>query len=296
MSQPLPISAIITHCNRPHLLACAIESIRRQTAQPAEIIVVDDCSRPEHRATLEKLSSGVRMIYLKESRMAPGARNAGIEAATHPWIAFLDDDDEWLPQKLERQWKIVSQDESLSAVICALKVVSSEQPSWNMTSHSPDIMTLGAALDDNLAMLQSALIRTSVARALGGLDENLRVFDDQDFWIRFTQAGYRGYCDREPLVMLNRRPMKRLSTAWRSYITSQFKVIAKHRALYESRGGRWAVHRARSRCICRAGLDRGKIMGRILYAGGCIFGGDVRRLVRLIATGKMQIIPYGLAE
>jgi glycosyltransferase involved in cell wall biosynthesis len=292
MSETLPISAIITHCNRPELLECAIASIRRQTAQPAEIIVVDDCSRPEYRPVLEKLSAGVRMIYLDKSRRAPGARNAGIAVATQPWIAFLDDDDEWLPGKLERQWKILQGDASLSAVISALTVVSSEREPWTMTSHSPDIMTLGAALEDNLAMLQSAVIRTADIRSLGGLDVTLPVLDDQDFWIRFTAAGYRGYCDREPLVLLNRRRMKRLSTFWWGFITSQFRIIEKHRALYISRGGRRTVHRARAKSICRAGLDRGKIVGRVLYAGGCIFGGDIPRLVRLVTTGKMQIIPY----
>src|SRR5580704_14145928 len=127
MSEPLPVSAIITHCNRPQLLAGAIASIRRQTAPPAEIIVVDDCSLPQHRPALEKLSAGVRMIYLDQSRKAPGARNAGIVAATQPWIAFLDDDDEWLPEKLERQWQVLSRDETLSAVVTALTVVSDER-------------------------------------------------------------------------------------------------------------------------------------------------------------------------
>jgi hypothetical protein len=86
--------------------------------------------------------------------------------------------------------------------------------------------------------------------------------------------------------------MKRLSTFWWGFVTSQFRIIDKHRALYEKLGGRRAVHRARSKSICRAGLERGKITGRLLYAGGCIFGGDVPRLLRLVTTGKMQIIPY----
>jgi glycosyltransferase involved in cell wall biosynthesis len=292
MSETLPISAIITHCNRPQLLACAIESIRRQTAQPAEIIVVDDCSRPEHRPELEKLSAGVRMIYLDRSRRAPGARNAGIAAATQPWIALLDDDDEWLPRKLEEQWKILQADESLSAVVSAVTVVSDERADWTMSSHTPQIMTLTAALENSPAMLQSAVFRKSDVQALGGFDVNIHVHDDQDFWIRFTQAGYRVYYLNEPLVILNRRRIKRLTAFCRSYIKSQFRVIAKHRALYTKLGGRWAVHRARSKCICRLGLERGRIVGRLLYAGGCIFGGDVPHLFRLVTTGKMPIIPY----
>jgi glycosyltransferase involved in cell wall biosynthesis len=295
MGESLPISVVIPHHNRPQLLEAAIASIRRQTAPPAEIIIVDDCSLPVHRAELSKYSrdsKDIRVIFLDKPGGAPGARNAGIEAAAQEWIAFLDDDDEWLPGKLERQWKTLREDESLSAVSSALIVVSDGRPDWTQISHTPPIVTLAAALEDNVAMMQSTLIRAADIRLLRGFDENLSPFEDWEFWIRFTAAGYRCFYDREPQMILNRHRIQRVTAYWRNCLISRFKIIAKHRALFTREFGPGAVNRARSKAICRVGLERGRITGRALYACGCIFGGDIPRLMTLVTTGKMPIIPY----
>ena len=193
MNDSLPVSAIVTHYNRSDLIGAAVESIRRQTAQPAETIIVDDASLPEHRDALRKYSPGARVIYLDKHRGPSAARNAGIEAATQDWVAFLDDDDEWLPGKLERQWSILREDEALSAVAGALIVAYDGLAHHTQVSHSPAITTLSAALEGTLASMDTILIRAADIRALRGFDANFVRFEDKEFWIRFTAAGYRGY-------------------------------------------------------------------------------------------------------
>ncbi|WP_433704315.1 glycosyltransferase family 2 protein [Paraburkholderia sacchari] len=100
---PYGVSVIIPHYNRVDLLFIAIESISRQTIAPQEIIVIDDASGlqfelPSHCG--DKIA--LRLIREPENRGAAWCRNRGIEEATGDLIAFLDADDRWLPDKLER--------------------------------------------------------------------------------------------------------------------------------------------------------------------------------------------------
>ena len=98
------VSVIIPTLNRPKLLLRAIDSVLRQTHQEIEVIVVVD--RPDE-GTVSAVRSvddpRLQLVVNPYSLTAAGARNAGADRATGEWIAFLDDDDEWLPNKLEKQ-------------------------------------------------------------------------------------------------------------------------------------------------------------------------------------------------
>lgn len=98
------VSVIIPTCNRPHLVTRAVNSVLSQTFQDFEIIIVDDGMEKRAEEAL-KAFNDTRIIYIKheKSKGAPTARNTGIEAAAGEYAAFLDDDDEWLPEKIEKQ-------------------------------------------------------------------------------------------------------------------------------------------------------------------------------------------------
>ena len=103
------ISAIITTLNRPDLLMRAIRSVLTQTYAQLELIIVVDgpCG-----ATVDRLGSftdpRVRTVVLPENVGVAEARNLGVHESRGEWVAFLDDDDEWLPEKIEIQLKAVS--------------------------------------------------------------------------------------------------------------------------------------------------------------------------------------------
>lgn len=100
------VSAIIPTRNRPQLLKRAVESVLTQTLQNIEVIVVIDGPDEATHAALQEIEDPrLRVIELLNSRGGSGARNAGVMEANGEWVAFLDDDDEWLPQKLELQLK-----------------------------------------------------------------------------------------------------------------------------------------------------------------------------------------------
>jgi glycosyltransferase involved in cell wall biosynthesis len=137
------VSAVIPTRGRPELLACAIRSALRQTWHYLEVIVVIDGPDPETERRLASIADGrLRVVILPEISGGSIARNAGVRAARGEWIAFLDDDDEWLPQKIELQmdaaarlsaWfpvitcRLIAQSPTASRVLPA-RVYDSSQP------------------------------------------------------------------------------------------------------------------------------------------------------------------------
>jgi len=101
------VSVVIPTRNRPELVVRAVRSALAQTYSCMEIVVVLDGPDPAAFEALEAINdSRVRIVELPESRGGSGARNAGVDAAKGKWIAFLDDDDEWLEQKIELQMQL----------------------------------------------------------------------------------------------------------------------------------------------------------------------------------------------
>src|SRR5215470_2160101 len=118
------VSVVIPTLDRPKLLLRSINSVLRQTHQEIEIIVVVD--KPDEDTVSAVRSVGdprIQLIVNPYSFTAAGARNAGVDHATGEWIAFLDDDDEWLPNKLERQIAFAS-GRAPALVSCLNRVVT----------------------------------------------------------------------------------------------------------------------------------------------------------------------------
>jgi len=108
MKCPRTVSVIIPTYNRAHYLGEAIDSIMNQDIRNCqiEIIVVDDGSTDNTKEVLRKFGNSVRYIY-QDNRGVGAARNRGISEATGEWVAFLDSDDRWLPDKLTLQFRIL---------------------------------------------------------------------------------------------------------------------------------------------------------------------------------------------
>lgn len=98
------VSVVIPTRGRPQLVARAVESALRQTYASLEVIVVVDGADPETARELQVICDArLRVIALEENAGGSEARNVGVRAARGEWIAFLDDDDQWAPEKLEKQ-------------------------------------------------------------------------------------------------------------------------------------------------------------------------------------------------
>ena len=95
----MKISVVIPTYNRAEIVSRAIKSVQNQTLQPFEIIVIDDGSSDDTRRIIKEQFSYCRYYY-QENKGVSSARNLGIQKAESEWIAFLDSDDEWKPNKL----------------------------------------------------------------------------------------------------------------------------------------------------------------------------------------------------
>jgi glycosyltransferase involved in cell wall biosynthesis len=112
---PAPVSAVIAAYNAEAFIAEAIESVRAQTLPVAEILVVDDGSTdstPEIART-----KGARVIRQSNAGLAV-TRNRCVREASQPWIAFIDSDDIWAPEKIEKQMRIAECDPEIALVAC----------------------------------------------------------------------------------------------------------------------------------------------------------------------------------
>lgn len=113
-------SVIIPTRSRARLLLRAISSALQQTSKPLEVlVVVDGPDEPTERALRHLTNSTVQVLYMPQKGGAFCARNAGIHHARGEWIALLDDDDEWLPNKLERQLRAASQSGWKYPIVCS---------------------------------------------------------------------------------------------------------------------------------------------------------------------------------
>src|SRR5205807_9239792 len=110
-----PVSAVMPAYNAAPFIREAIESVFAQTVAPAEFFVVDDGSTDDTARIAE--SMGVRVISQANAGL-PGARNRCVREASQPWVAFIDQDDLWEAEKIERQMEIASANPELGIISC----------------------------------------------------------------------------------------------------------------------------------------------------------------------------------
>lgn len=180
---------IPTH-NRSNLLNRAIKSVLNQTFDDFEIIIVDDYSNDDTSSVVGSFSDP-RIIYLKNSRAkgVSGARNMGIFSAKGHWVAFLDDDDVWLPEKLESQYELAQKAKKTVGLICTdygiyrekedNPVIYKNRPS----GYVRDKLLYGGII----GCFSSICVRTEILKAIGGFDERFPSSEDQDLYLRVAE-------------------------------------------------------------------------------------------------------------
>jgi glycosyltransferase involved in cell wall biosynthesis len=266
------ISVVIPYYNRARFIDDCLASVFAQTRAPDEVLVVDDASRPDERAHLDRFLPGIRIVDQPRNLGVSAARNAGVRAATGAWIAFNDSDDLWRPDKLAIQIDHVERHAGCDGVHTAIRAFYEDGRAVVSEPLAPRL-TLQDALHDNMIRMQSLLIRTDVLRAIGGFDETLRCCEDDDLGIRLAAAGYRIEFLAEPLTEMRRGSYDHLFSNWQRIVKGKAGVALRHRALLERTLGRGATRRRIARAMRKAGSMRGGVVGRVLFAGGWLAGG-----------------------
>ena len=197
------VSVVIPTRNRAGFLPIALRSVLDQTFQDFEIIVVDDAST-DGTAELRQEFHDARIRWLRHDRRRGGAaaRNTGIGHSTGEYIAFLDDDDEWYPDKLARQMEVMLKSHpQVGGVYTGYVVVdrnSGRVCRRKIPSQRGNLQQ--KLLEDNpIGGTSSMLLKRSCLEKVGLFDENLPSFQDRDLWIRISREFHFDYV-QEPML------------------------------------------------------------------------------------------------
>lgn len=220
------IAVVIPYYNRPQFIGEAIDSIRSQTRAASEIIVVDDGSRPEGAAALDRLPKNVTVIR-QQNRGPAAARNVGVTAASSEWIAFLDDDDSWKPERLQVLGDYIGAHPECRVIHNA--IVDSNGVLYRKATL--DLSHFLFALVGG-ALPSSTMIRRDELMAAGLMNPAIRIVEDYDCFIRVSMHCLFHYVD-EPLT-IRRSHEGSISRNLLGQCVNQNRVVASYRHLYPS--------------------------------------------------------------
>jgi glycosyltransferase involved in cell wall biosynthesis len=184
--RPMLVSVVIPTHNRPEMLVEAIASVRVQTLADYEIIVISNGEGTDMRRASREAAANCTYVELDRGNVS-AARNAGIERANGEWVAFLDDDDIWLPTKLERQCA-EAQRTGADLIACDYVDCYSDSRKIVRQPRLPDGWTYvkAACLQSWWAVPSATMIRKSVLSRVGGFDRRLCYAEDTDMVRRIS--------------------------------------------------------------------------------------------------------------
>ncbi len=216
----MTISVIITTHNRASLLRQAIESVLGQEPCGAdlEVIVVDDNSTDDTPAVVASYPA-VRYVRTVQGTAA-GSRNVGIEHAQSEWIAFLDDDDVWLPHKLRVCRALMDTNPDAKFIYSAATTCGYDLQPNGASWLGPDLTDGHNPRDAFLNTVMSASVvamHRDIFERIGLFDTSVPRAEDRDMWLRVVYNDFTCVGTTEPLVLYRTRARHDGALAYRSY-------------------------------------------------------------------------------
>jgi len=194
------VSAIIPTYNRGWIIKEAVDSVMSQDYRDFELIIVDDGSTDNTPEILNSCRGDI-LVFRQENQGVSAARNRGIAEASGRFIAFLDSDDLWLPQKLFRQVEFFNKNPD--AQICQTEetwIRKGVRVNPKKRHKKPWGMIFEPSLALCLVSPSAVMIRRSLFKKVGGFDETLPACEDYDLWLRIS-CRYPVYLIETPLII-----------------------------------------------------------------------------------------------
>jgi glycosyltransferase involved in cell wall biosynthesis len=231
------VSVVIPNFNRTTLLSRALTSIKNQSFRPSEVIVVDDCSDQERlseiRDIVDRARPGLHISLLINDRNhgANWSRNRGIFEAKSKYVAFLDSDDLWMPNKLEIQMSQIAIAETLDErPILSGTGRYRVNDTAQIIARQPGARVLNSKKirrSNFIGTLSSVVVDAAAARNILGFDETLHACQDWDFFIRLSDfVQYVGIA--EPLCVYVDHAGERISLKNKKRLAAHFFIYHKH--------------------------------------------------------------------
>jgi len=225
-------SVVIVTYNRSHLVGGAITSVLNQTFQDYEIIVVDDAST-DNTGEIVRAFDDKRITYIRHetNKKVASARNTGVQNAKGEYIAFLDDDDEWLPQKLKKQVDLLNSSPPLvGAVYTGFRKIdrTTGKTLFQAVPVKRGNIFQDLFIENWVGTASTVLIRKECFQKVGMFDEKMFFGEDWDMWIRIAREFHIDYIS-EPLVKYYVHDTK-LSTNYGIIIKGREAYLKKYAA------------------------------------------------------------------
>lgn len=204
----IEISVIIPTWNRAETLGKAISSALNQTLSPFEILVCGVDGSPDQKVVNSINDPRVRWIEGGKDGVASIPRNRGIRASRGEWLAFLDSDDEWLPEKLEKQFKHATEIGCDASCTNAIRYIPSQEYSGEYVDDIfEDRISFPLLLKDNCIICSSVLVKKELVEKSNYFpeDRTLKVGEDYALWLRIATLTDFAFVS-EPLLIYRDEP------------------------------------------------------------------------------------------
>jgi len=224
----MKITVIIPTHNREKLLAKTLESVLNQTVKADEIIIIDDGSTDDTKALILQYDNDtIKYIYQKNNGVS-SARNHGIHLASNEWLCFLDSDDIWELNKLEKQIQFHNENEHI--------LFSHTDELWmfnqkiiNQKKHQlkPSGFCFEENIPNTLIGASTVMIHKKVLKDVGYFDEQLIACEDYDLWLRILHKYELGLINQKLIIKVAGHE-KQLSFTTKLMDTYRIKALQKH--------------------------------------------------------------------
>lgn len=193
------VSIIMAAYNAEKTITAAIDSVLAQTYTNWELIVIDDCSKDGTTGLVANYSdSRIRLLHNEKNSGVSISRKKGMEAANGEWIAVLDSDDAWTPNKLEKQIKLAGETGAELVFTGSAFMDDNGDPiDWQL--HVPTTLQYHELLKQNLISNSSVLVKSYLYRKYYAIGDSMH--EDFAIWLRITKEGKIAYGIDEPLLI-----------------------------------------------------------------------------------------------
>ena len=232
------VSVIIPTHNRADIVERAVKSVLNQTYQKFEIIVISDGSEDNTDAVMERICNEdprIRYISYHPAKGGNIARNIGIDNAKCDFIAFLDDDDEWHPDKIEKQLSVFSRDKEIGLVCTGTNgVYLKENARFTYIPPAPYDSSRKILIKNCIGSTTTVMIRAELLRKCGKFDPILKALQDYDLWIRICQETKIGVVAEPCVEYYNYSGNNQISQNTEKYVDAIDYISHKYNSLIKT--------------------------------------------------------------
>ncbi|MEW4411183.1 glycosyltransferase family A protein [Clostridium sp. AN503] len=196
------ISVIMPAYNAEKTLIQAVQSVINQTYCNWELLIIDDCSIDNTYALMQKLQLSNTKIKILKNHQNAGvseSRNKGVQAALGSWIAFLDSDDMWAPNKLEKQVKLLARNNEAALIFTGSAFVNAIGEMSEYKLSVPETITYHQLLKQNVISCSSVMVKRDIICHFPMKYDDMH--EDYAVWLQILKQGYQAYGINEPLLV-----------------------------------------------------------------------------------------------